>query len=172
MFRTLIGIAGVTCLAAIIAGCSTRASQPAAALDLEIEPNAPASQPIAATGPAGSTPAIVSRPALIPEVNPSLTAEPEAEVAINRPSPNFELPRPSNPLDERAYTWSQLLGRDAILPIYEPEFVSAQEAPYADDELVIGVELNGEARAYAIGPLNSREMVNDTVGGIPILVTW
>jgi hypothetical protein len=75
-------------------------------------------------------------------------------------------------LDEREYTWNQLLARDAILPIYEPEFVSAQDAPYDDDELVIGVELNGEARAYAIGPLNSREMVNDTVGGIPILVTW
>jgi len=27
-------------------------------------------------------------------------------------------------------------------------------------------------RAYAIGPLNQREMVNDTVGGVPLLVTW
>ena len=171
MFRIFIGIVGVTCLAAIIAGCGSRASQPAAS-DLEIEPNAPASQPTTATGPAGPTTAIASRPALTPKVNQSLTAEPGAEAAINRPSPNFELPRPYNPLDEREYTWSQLLGRDDILPVYEPEFVSAQESPYADDELVIGVELNGEARAYAIGPLNSREMVNDTVGGIPILVTW
>jgi len=108
MFRALIGITGVTCLAAIITGCSGRATQSAAA----------------------------------------------------------------NSLDEPEYTWSQLLARDAILPIYQPEFVPAQDAPYTDDELVIGVELNGEARAYAIGPLNSREIVNDTVGGVPILVTW
>ena len=40
------------------------------------------------------------------------------------------------------------------------------------DRLVIGVAINGEAKAYAVGPLNSREMVNDTVGGVPILVTW
>ena len=34
------------------------------------------------------------------------------------------------------------------------------------------VAINGEAKAYAIGPLNGREMVNDTVGGTPVLVTW
>jgi hypothetical protein len=82
------------------------------------------------------------------------------------------LPGPQNDLVEDQYTWNQLLSRDAILPIYEPEFVPVGEAPYADDELVIGLALNGEARAYAIGPLNGREMVNDTVGGIPVLVTW
>jgi hypothetical protein len=39
-------------------------------------------------------------------------------------------------------------------------------------ELVIGVEINCESRAYPVGPLNRREMVNDVVGGVPILVTW
>jgi hypothetical protein len=66
----------------------------------------------------------------------------------------------------------QLLARDAIFPVYNPEFAPANEAPYDDDELVIGVAINGEAKAYAIGPLNGREMVNDTLGGVPILVTW
>jgi len=64
------------------------------------------------------------------------------------------------------------LARDAIFPIYNPEFAAASEAPYDDDELVIGVALNGEAKAYSIGPLNGREMVNDTIGGVPILVSW
>lgn len=109
----------------------------------------------------------------ISEAASSPPAETTPATAVTRPpTSNLELPRPFNRLDEREYTWNQLLARDAILPIYEPEFVSAQDAPYDDGELVIGVELNGEARAYAIGPLNSREMVNDTVGDIPILVTW
>jgi hypothetical protein len=70
------------------------------------------------------------------------------------------------------YTWSQLLSRDAIRPIYDPEFVPADQAGYADDELVMGVAIDGEAKAYPVGPLNSREMVNDELGGTPILVTW
>jgi hypothetical protein len=70
------------------------------------------------------------------------------------------------------YTWSQLLSRDAIRPIYEPEFVPADQAGYADDELVMGVAIDGEAKAYPVGLLNSREMVNDELGGTPVLVTW
>jgi hypothetical protein len=59
------------------------------------------------------------------------------------------------------YTWNQLLMRDGIAPIYEPEFVPASEAGYDDDELVMGVAIDGEARAYPVGLLNGREMVND-----------
>ena len=68
--------------------------------------------------------------------------------------------------------WSQLLSRDAIQPIYDPQFVSAQEADYSDNELVMGVAIDGEAKAYPVGLLNSREMVNDELAGIPFLVTW
>jgi hypothetical protein len=70
------------------------------------------------------------------------------------------------------YRWSQLLGRDDITPIYNPEFVSADDAGYADGELVMGVEIDGQAKAYPVGLLNEREMVNDELAGIPILVTW
>ncbi len=66
----------------------------------------------------------------------------------------------------------QLLPRDAIFPIYDPQFISVLEAGLADDELVIGVNLNGESKAYPVGPLTRREMVNDVVGGVPVLVTW
>ena len=65
-----------------------------------------------------------------------------------------------------------LLPYDAIRPIYEPEFAPANNAPLEDDELVIGISLNGEAKAYPITVLRSREMVNDELGGKPILVTW
>lgn len=66
----------------------------------------------------------------------------------------------------------QLLARDSIFPIYDPVFISPKEADLDPDELVMGLEINGDARAYPIGTLNRREMVNDVVGGVPILLTW
>ncbi len=74
--------------------------------------------------------------------------------------------------EARQYRWDQLRSRDAIRPIYEPEMVPADEAGYADDELVMGIAIDGEAKAYPVGLLNSREMVNDELAGIPILVSW
>ncbi len=82
------------------------------------------------------------------------------------------LPQNTKPVAADFKRYRQLLPKDAIRPIYEPKFVAGQEASLRWEELVIGVELNGESRAYPVGPLNSREMVNDVVGGVPILVTW
>ena len=65
-----------------------------------------------------------------------------------------------------------LLALDDILPFYDPEFVSASNNPLEDEDLVLGLALNGEAKAYSVGVLDHREMVNDTVGGVPVLVTW
>jgi len=67
-----------------------------------------------------------------------------------------------------------LLPRDAIAAIDNPRFISAAEAneSYSDDELVLGVEFNGDARAYSIPMLSSHEIVNDTVGGVKISVTY
>jgi hypothetical protein len=66
----------------------------------------------------------------------------------------------------------QLLPFDGIPPIYEPSFVGADEAPLQDDELVLAISLEDRAKAYPITVLRSREMVNDDLAGIPILVTW
>ena len=82
------------------------------------------------------------------------------------------VPQPHRQRADQEYYWDQRLERDSIKPIYDPTFLPVAEANYQDDELVIGIEINGEAKAYAIGPLNGREMVNDTLGGVPILVTW
>ena len=63
-----------------------------------------------------------------------------------------------------------VLPRDAIQAIDNPQFVSAEEAgeQYDDSELILGVELNGDARAYSIPLLSSHEIVNDNVGGVKI----
>ncbi len=67
---------------------------------------------------------------------------------------------------------SRVLGRDMIFPIYHPRFVPAEEATVKADELVLGIEINGRAKAYPITILASREMVNDELSGVPILATW
>lgn len=66
----------------------------------------------------------------------------------------------------------QVLRRDGILPIYDPSFVSGRDCEWSPETLVLGVEIGGEAKAYPIGTLNRREMVVDSLAGIPILVSW
>ena len=64
------------------------------------------------------------------------------------------------------------LPRDAIFPVYDPVFVESAGVDWPDDELVIGVDIEGDARAYPVGFLTWREIVNDIHRGIPTLVTW
>ena len=74
--------------------------------------------------------------------------------------------------EERPSGFRQLLPRDGIRPVYDPVFVPAAAVPWDDDDLVIGVAIDGDAKAYPVNFLNRREMVIDRLAGIPILVTW
>ncbi len=65
-----------------------------------------------------------------------------------------------------------LLGRDQIPPVYDPMFVSAADAGWDPETLVIGVAGEREAKAYPVGFLDRREMVIDSLDGAPILVSW
>ena len=67
-----------------------------------------------------------------------------------------------------------MLPPDAIPAIDNPRFYSAEEADaeYEPDELVLGVSINGESKAYSSSHLDSHEIVNDTLGGRKIAVTW
>jgi hypothetical protein len=62
--------------------------------------------------------------------------------------------------------------RDGIPALVDPKMVSAAAAPWADDEPVVGVALEGDARAYPLAVLNWHELVNDAVGGEPVLVSY
>ena len=79
---------------------------------------------------------------------------------------------PSGPKVVAPGAFDQLLGRDRIRPVYGPLVVTPEMAALDSDDLVIGVSIAGESRAYPIRPLRFREMVNDELGGRPILVTW
>ncbi|MQG33569.1 MAG: DUF3179 domain-containing protein [SAR202 cluster bacterium] len=67
-----------------------------------------------------------------------------------------------------------VLGRDGIPAILEPQFATSAQALGQMDlaERVMGVSINGEHRAYPLNLLSRHEIVNDTVGGKPIAVTW
>jgi len=93
-------------------------------------------------------------------------------------NPAIEVKVPSglyNPVsagEELPTGFRQLLARDAIRPIYDPTFRSADETSWPDNTLVVGLEINGDARAYPVSFLHRREIVNDHVGKTPVLVTW
>ena len=40
------------------------------------------------------------------------------------------------------------------------------------NERVIGLSIDGDSRAYPLNMLSRHEIVNDTVGGVPVAVTW
>ena len=63
--------------------------------------------------------------------------------------------------------------KDGIPALLNPNFFKAGEANFLKpDDGIIGVESGGEARAYPINILNLHEVVNDTINGIPIAVTF
>jgi Protein of unknown function (DUF3179) len=57
-------------------------------------------------------------------------------------------------------------------PIGSPEFISAAESKLDKDEKVIAIQVNGVARAYPIRGISYHHIVNDTVGGVPIVATY
>jgi len=66
-----------------------------------------------------------------------------------------------------------VLPKDAIPAILSPSFEEGSEVSWLKREgKVIGVEINGDSRAYPVPILSRVEIVNDKVGGIPIAVTW
>jgi hypothetical protein len=64
--------------------------------------------------------------------------------------------------------------RDGIRSIDDPKFISNDEAAdwLADNEPVIALELNGDARAYPLQIITWHEIVNDTVGDVPAVITF
>lgn len=51
-------------------------------------------------------------------------------------------------------------------------FVPAEKADLEDTDLVVGLFIGGESRAYPVRLLSLHEVVNDHVGGKSIAVTW
>lgn len=108
------------------------------------------------------------------EEDPIATSE---ELDISQPSATFAQNYGPNEISDRDYSELEivtLLPQDAIPALTYPDYYTVEEAnqEYFPDELVIGVEFNGDARAYAVSLLSTHEIVNESVGGIHLAVTW
>src|SRR5690242_13159678 len=63
--------------------------------------------------------------------------------------------------------------RDGIPALDDPKFVAAADDLFLKgDDRVLGITLNGAAKAYPLAILNWHEIVNDRVGGVPVVVTY
>jgi Protein of unknown function (DUF3179) len=64
---------------------------------------------------------------------------------------------------------------DGIPSIDNPKFLTVQEAGknfLSDSDLVLGLNIHGDIRAYPLSILVWHEIVNDEVGGVPVAVTY
>lgn len=101
-------------------------------------------------------------------VSPTAIAQEQPTELLSSFDPGFHRLRPGEMI--------LAADEDAIPAIFAQEElfldVESGSAEWADDELVIGVEFNGDARAYPVRLMSLHEIVNDTVGGRPVAVTW
>ena len=81
-----------------------------------------------------------------------------------------------NPVASSRIDLSELLDggppKDGIPSIDNPQFDTASTTPFNLQETVIGVVVNGEAKAYPFGIMNWHEIVNDTVGGKNLTISY
>ncbi|MEK9142905.1 MAG: DUF3179 domain-containing protein [Nitrospirota bacterium] len=86
------------------------------------------------------------------------------------PTTTFDLTRHSVPLDQLVDGGP---GKDGIPAILTPTFISATGATFLrDEDRVLGLTAGTEAKAYPVKILNWHEIVNDTIGGKAIVVTY
>jgi hypothetical protein len=93
-------------------------------------------------------------------------------LAGSLPSPAQErefLPTPHPDLPQE---FKQLIPRGQIVSVDDPQFVPADEAEILDDAWVLGVAIDGQARAYSLNLLNEHEVVNDRIGERSFAAVW
>jgi hypothetical protein len=93
-------------------------------------------------------------------------------------APRFNTNGWSTDFDISAVPYSEIFsggpGKDGIPAINDPQFESIEEARgwISGQSPVISLEIDGEARAYPLAILTWHEIVNDTVGDTPVIVTF
>ena len=68
--------------------------------------------------------------------------------------------------------FQQLLPRGQIASVDTPRFVPASEARLPPEAWVLGVSVDGQARAYSLNLLNRHEIVNDRIGEKAFAAVW
>ena len=97
--------------------------------------------------------------------------EDDSVFIIDRTGKKWNITHAVKKYDMKPENFNYGLGPYAIKPINDPQMVSPGENGYPDNSYngkILGIEINGEARAYAIAPLTRHEVVNDLLQGQPI----
>ena len=68
--------------------------------------------------------------------------------------------------------YKQIISRGDIPAIVNPTYVSADKASIDDSTWVLGVVINGQARAYSLNLLNLHEIVNDIIDTTSSAAVW
>jgi len=78
------------------------------------------------------------------------------------------------PASPETFAPIQVVDRFPPVTGFQTMDVAAANMVLSDDELVVAVEIDGQARAYPINMLTgpSREIINDELGGTAIAATW
>jgi hypothetical protein len=119
-------------------------------------------EPIASGGNPASAGSELSEGVVLPEEPPPAGAEGEFSTDFSR----------------HTVPYSEVLSggvpKDGIRAIDEPRFIGVDDADewLEDQEPVVAVDMEGKARAYPIQILTWHEIVNDTVSGVPVAVTY
>jgi hypothetical protein len=63
--------------------------------------------------------------------------------------------------------------KDGIPALTNPDLIEANQADYIrDNELVFGISINGDTRAYPYRFMDWHEMLNDIIGGVPVSLAY
>jgi hypothetical protein len=103
------------------------------------------------------------------ESSPRTSAREDAPSALENPA-NPDFP---DPLIDLEHLVSGGPPPDGIPPIDEPNFQPAREVDWLEGrEPLLSLTVGGETRGYPLQVMTWHEIVNDTVGGVPVAVTY
>ena len=58
-------------------------------------------------------------------------------------------------------------------PLSSAAFATTSDAGFVSDgDMVLAIEMNGDAAAYPVRQVAYHHIVQDTIGGIPVIVTY
>ena len=134
------------------------------------QPDATTQSTAANTGPTSVVPEGSSvAPKLVPDVDTSIHSVPLEDILFDTFGTTSARFVPLSEISDELQTDL----RDAIIPVDLPVYGGADALPWLeDDDLVLGYESGDDAFAYPINILNFHEIVNDVIGGDPVLITY